>query len=393
MVSLLPRSPQSSATPLRGPVRNDGTFELTDVLPGSYSVSLLSTPFVLREPVTIEVVDRDVTGIELRTINVELNTRLQGLEEVWSLPIGTGMTSWRGIVSGRDSATVYASSGRTIAEIDSSGKVVREVVVPSHPVLRLARFAGHEGPVFLGFGTWSPDVRAYDASGKLLWNYPATASTGIDDVWPADLDGDGSDEVIVGFNGGTGLHVVNRAGTLQWDSNSGGRAAGIGNVWHVSAGDLRGQGAPEVVATSSSGRVHIFRADGTQRRDLNPGFYANMVRVGAAGGAAVIFAGGSGSTSPQLAALSPDGTRRWSLPVGGMQSAYPASDRPWLAIGQQDGFVQVIDAESGAVIASVDGQGRSPEMAWLRGTSGEGPLLVVSTPQTLRAYRVKPAAR
>lgn len=322
-------------------------------------------------------------------------TLLGELEEAWSLPAEAGAKTWRGVVAAKSGSTVYAAATRTIAEVDSSGTIVRELAIPGSPILRLARVAGHEGPVFLAFGTWSLDVRAYDVTGKLLWNYPSTASTGIDDVWAADLNGDQSDEVIVGFNGGTGLHVLNGTGALQWDSNSGGRATGIGNVWHVSAGDLRGQSAPEVIATSAGGRVHVFSADGRQRRDLNPGFYASMVRVWTGGRPQILVGGGSSAT--QMAGLLADGTLLWSLRLDsnstpGPYSAYPASGRPWLAVGLQGGLVQVIDIDRGEVIASVESQGPRPELAWLSGPAGEAPLLVVSTPQALRAFRV-PAAR
>jgi hypothetical protein len=51
----------------------------------------------------------------------------------------------------------------------------------------------------------------------------------------------------------------------------------------------------------------------------------------------------------------------------------------------------VIDIDRGEVIASVESHGERPELAWLS-RAGEAPLLVISTPQTLRAFRV-PAAR
>jgi hypothetical protein len=322
-------------------------------------------------------------------------TQPKELEEAWSLPAGNPVETWRGVVAAKSGSTVYAAAARTIAEVDSSGQIVRELGIPGSPILRLARMAGHRGPVFLAFGTWSPDVRAYDVTGKLLWNYPSTKSTAIDDVWAADLDGDQSDEVIVGFGGGTGLHVLNSAGALQWESNRGDRATDIGNVWHVSAGDLRGQSAAEIVATSALGRVHIFSADGKQRRDLNPGFYASMVRVWTEGRATQILVGGGPVTSPQMAGFLPDGTFLWTLRLDSasksLYSAYPASGKPWLAVGLRGGLVQVIGIDRGEVIASVESGGPLPELAWLS-REGEAPLLVISTPQTLRAFRV-PAAR
>src|SRR5207302_1653292 len=147
--------------------------------------------------------------------------------------------------------------------------------------------AGSKG--LLTFSVWGQDLEAWDLTGKRLWTYPR--QDGIDDVWAADLDGDGVDEVIVGFNGNTGLHVLNAKGELLWKS------AGIGNVWHVCAGDVEGAGKPQVVTTSAAGKVHLFSGSGEKTADLDAGFYANMVRIGrpsAKDSKALIFVAGSG---------------------------------------------------------------------------------------------------
>jgi hypothetical protein len=115
-------------------------------------------------------------------------------------------------------------------------------------------------------------LKAYDLSGKQLWSYPR--ATGIDDVWAGDLDGDGSDEVIVGYNGDTGLHVLDNRGQLFWKSTV------VGNAWHVCAGDVLGEGTSQVVTTSANGGVHVFGSDGKQRKSLDAGLYASMVRIG-----------------------------------------------------------------------------------------------------------------
>src|SRR5205085_2269930 len=139
------------------------------------------------------------------------------------------------------------------------------------------------------------------------------AGQGLDDVWPADLDGDGIDEVIVGFNGGTGMHVLNASGKLLWQST------GLGNIWHVSAGDVMGDGKPRVVTTSATGRVHIFSTDGNEHRDLDAGFYADMVRVGklsAQDSRATIVVAGTVNNGPAnrlaVAAFFGDGAKKWS---------------------------------------------------------------------------------
>jgi hypothetical protein len=103
------------------------------------------------------------------------------------------------------------------------------------------------------------------------------------------LDGDQSDEVIVGYNGATGVHVIDGKGQLRWMSTA------IGNVWHVTAGDVLGQGTPQIVTTGGAAGVHIFSGDGKRRDIMAPRIFAHMVRVqkvSAKDTAATIFVAG-----------------------------------------------------------------------------------------------------
>ena len=63
------------------------------------------------------------------------------------------------------------------------------------------------------------------------------AGEGIDDVWAADLDGDGIDEVIVGYNGGAACMFFAADGKRLW------KRTDLANVWHVNS-----------VCAASSGR-------------------------------------------------------------------------------------------------------------------------------------------
>jgi hypothetical protein len=55
---------------------------------------------------------------------------------------------------------------------------------------------------------------------------------------------------------------VDGKGQLRWKSTD------IGNVWHVSIGDVLGQRGPQVVTTSAYGKIHIFSGDGNERSDV-----------------------------------------------------------------------------------------------------------------------------
>jgi hypothetical protein len=203
----------------------------------------------------------------------------KGLESTWSLE-GT----WTGVVSDRSRGAIYAigPQGKCV-ELDTAGKQQREIKLPegagsigsrpiergSAPLLRIASLRGDPGKALLTFSRYGA-LKAYDLSGKQLWSYPP--GHGIDDVWTHDLNGDGSDEVVVGHNGGTGLHILDSTGKLLWKSTA------IGNVWHVCAGDVLGEGKPQVVATSAAGKVHIFDSGGSKSRlsvpDATPTWFA-----------------------------------------------------------------------------------------------------------------------
>jgi hypothetical protein len=208
---------------------------------------------------------------------------------------------WTGVVGDEKEDVVYAlGAGGRCVELDSTGKIRREFKLPQAggSVLRLARWPGDEGQALLAFAVWAFELRAYDL-----------------------------------------------------------------------------KGTPQVVTTSAKGQVHIFAADGSKRADIDTGCYANMVRVGKLSKDdkdATIIVTGSAHVAPapktvMITALSSDGTTKWTLHVPAdaqshVDSAALAPGKPWLAVGMRGGQVHVIDADKGAIIASADKQGMTPEV-------------------------------
>jgi hypothetical protein len=319
----------------------------------------------------------------------EKGSALKGLEQAWSLE-----GAWTGVVSDENKGVVYTLGlGGKCVEVDLTGKKQREINIPqdSGAVVRLANLSRDGGKALLTFTAWSGELRAYDLNGKKLWSYPS----GIDDVWVSDLDGDGSDKVIVGYNGNTGLHVLDSKGQLLWKSTA------IGNVWHVCAGNVWGERDPQVVTTSAAGKIHVFGSDGKKRKDLDAGCYASMVRVGKLSekdkAATILVVGAAldegANQKTILAALSGDGAKKWSveLPAGTsphVDSAYVAPGKSWLAVGMRGGQVHVVGIEKGEIIASVSDQGMSPEVVWATSKDAGVPLLLVATGSKLNAFRV-----
>jgi len=315
------------------------------------------------------------------------------LKLTWSL---TG--DWTGVAGVEGEEVIYAlDAGANCLELDLKGKKRREFKLKGAggTVLRLADWPGQNRRTLLTFGVWSSGLTAFNLEGKQLWSYPRI--TGIDDVWTARSNEQKAGDVIVGFNGGTGLHVLDEDGQVRWKS------AAIGNVWHVSSGDVLGDGTSQAVTTSSAGKVHVFDNKGNRRKDLDAGCYANMVRVGKLSKAdetAMMFVGGSTLVAPPrqatliLTALSSDGGRKWTLtlPDGDgpphIDSAMLAVGKPWLVVAVRGGQVHVVDVENGEIIATTNVQGMTPEVGWAGGESPADPILLVATRQALNAYKI-----
>jgi len=232
-------------------------------------------------------------------LNVAKNvTKQDGLERVWAIRGG-----WHGVASDRNSGLIYVLGPKgKCAELNALGNILRELELPECEGLTpcLAQLPDEGTAQLLTFSIWVPHLQAYDLSGDLRWSY----RNGIDDVWPFDLNGDGADEVVIGFNGSVGLHVLDSEGKLVWQADG-------ANLGSVSASDVLGAGVPQVL-TTSHGKVHIFGKDGKKIKVLDPGFHASLVRATNYHGddipGAVLV--GWGRT---LASLNGKGMKNWSI--------------------------------------------------------------------------------
>jgi thiol-disulfide isomerase/thioredoxin len=315
----------------------------------------------------------------------------EGVTQAWSVS-GT----YTGIATDAKGQAVYAVQGGVQCDLlDSEGKTIRTFRLPEKVfrTIRLARQSGGSVGVF-AFAPWGNSVLACKSDGTKLWD--ETGGQGIDDVCAADLDGDGVDEAIVGYNGGTGLHVFAADGKRLWSRTD------MGNVWHVSAGDLDADGKPEVVTTSAQGKVHVFApGDGKPLRTLDASLYANMIRIAPgrsipSSKGDIVLVIGSGSSGLAMVALSGDGKIQWTvkLPSGAQHcdSLAVSPDGTWAAVGLRGGQVCVVDIGHGRIVAQVSGQGTIPEVAWAARAEPPSPLLLVATGMGINAYRVNPVA-
>jgi hypothetical protein len=273
--------------------------------------------------------------------------------------------------------------------LNAAGQKQREFKVDDRAWnLRIANLIGDSAPELITFSGWGRSVKAHNLKGDLLWTY--SVDGGVDDVWVGDLNGDGLDEVIMGYKSDIGLYALNNRGQLLWKYTE----IEIGNVGHITAGDLNSDGVPEVVTTSSGGKVDVFDPNGKKIKNLDPGCYATVVRLSKASekdGPAAVLVGGTKDKELVLIKMGFDGVVKWtlSLPSGSrnfINSAQVASSKPWLAV-VIGGSVYVVDITAGKIIAQVGDQGDLAQVSWLD-AQGDEPLLLVATGDELNAFRI-----
>ena len=320
----------------------------------------------------------------------------ENLEQVWTVKSsGPGHT----ITTDPKGRTVFMFEVKGECHVlDPDGKTIRTFPLEMATGVTTARVAhqasGLEG--FFAFQSPARSINALNDDGTRFWE--KFGSLGIDDIWAADLNGDGADEAIVGFNGFTGLHLLSSEGKLIW------KRTDIGNVWSVTAGDIDGDGKLEVLSTSSLGKVHVTDAnDGRRLITFDAGIYAHNVRV-AIGRAKsplkgdLLLVSGSelGTKIEAVVALGGNGRVHWTTKLppafAGHLSLTVSPDGTLAALAYQSGMVCVVDVESGRVLGQLVDQGFNPGVAWIvRGEIAEN-RLIVAAQDGVNAYRVKPTA-
>ena len=180
---------------------------------------------------------------------------------------------------------------------------------------RLAIAYSGGGPYLIGNGTWSDSVRAYSLTGKPLWSHKQ--SDAVDWAAPIDLQDPEGEAIAIGYNGDTGLHVLDVHGKVRTRI-----ASGLGNVWCVVP--LRvGKGKPDLIAcTNAAGTGSIFDGTGKLQVEVGSGvFFGGLVAGDLDGdGADELVALGTDFQDGPLEALQ----AMFRPPSGGLVAAFNA---------------------------------------------------------------------
>jgi len=182
--------------------------------------------------------------------------------ELWSGNLPGAQTLCPGDWDGDGTAEILVAAGRQLHVLAADGKERNTIQLADHfSMIECGRHKTH-GPRLLGYSTWGDKVSVMDSTGKEIWSYPS--SSGVDGAHWGDLDGDGTDELIVGMNGDGGLHAVSADGKRLWSVKN------LGNVWNQAVIPA-GKDRPALVfATEAGGTVGVYDAKGGFLRTIRP---------------------------------------------------------------------------------------------------------------------------
>ena len=149
---------------------------------------------------------------------------------------------------------------------------VHDPFLPWFPVqIEWAIIEGGRSAIFVHKMGGTDDVAVRDRWGQLLWRYKTINTRwggdhGVDSATWADLDGDGYSELLVGFNGDGGFHLVSGQGSRIW------RDTEAGNVWSV-AGIAPRDGRPGLAFCTDIDPpgIRVYDAKGKLLRRLSGG--------------------------------------------------------------------------------------------------------------------------
>jgi peroxiredoxin len=154
--------------------------------------------------------------------------------------------------------------------ISKGGRTENIIKIPSSfSQIEVGKHKQH-GCMLLGYSNWGKKVTVVDTNGMTLWEYEAR--TGVDGAHFGDLDGDNTDELIVGMNGSGGLVAISSDGKQRW------KVSDIGNVWNQAVVTGRDPKHTFVFATEAGGTIKVFDSNGQLIRSLRPvgKYYAQM---------------------------------------------------------------------------------------------------------------------
>jgi hypothetical protein len=184
----------------------------------------------------------------------------EGLGDISQIAVG-----WPADREGADIAVVGSHGANFISSTGEFKRKVRFSIVQLCPVT-LARInpTGEYGYLTRD-ESWAVPATLFDKEGNVIWRSKGNWS-GVDDSAPGDVQGDGKLSVVIGFNGGGGIALLDEQGKQLWKKDD-------ANVWHVETLDVNGDGREEILHSNARGQLLVRDGNGTVIAQYLPGYY------------------------------------------------------------------------------------------------------------------------
>jgi hypothetical protein len=284
-----------------------------------------------------------------------------------------------------------ATARGQLVVLDSGGVEKARLAVPRGTTVIECTNLVDGSPRLLAYQNWGKEVSALDGAGQALWSY--RSAEGINGAHWGDLDGDGQAELVVGMNGGGGLHAASPQGRRLW------RAGGIGNVWGQAVVSASTPGGPLVAATEAGGSVRVFDDEGSETANLRPldDYYSALAATAIDGQTLQIVAAGR----KRVVAFDPEGQVKWQVPArlsaGTWRSTFFAQGdlagdgAPEWVFPVRRKALSVTAASDGRRLAEVTVPEEPSAYVVLPAVQGKG-MLVVASGHAVKAYELEKAA-
>jgi peroxiredoxin len=311
----------------------------------------------------------------------------------WSANVAGAGAMCVGDWEGDGTARLLVLADRKLHVLTMAGTNQQVVTLPdTYGAIETGRHKQH-GARLLAYSSWGQKVVVLDKTGKPLWTY--SALMGINGAHWGDLDGDGTDEMVVGMNGFGGLVALDADGKNLWH-------VPLGNVWGQAVVPAAPEGRAYVLATEAGGSVRLFDGRGTSQGTLKPdnAYYTTVAAASKdrSGELQVLASGQAGGpgAGQTLVAFDAKGRVAWSAPA---QAAAAGLHVP-LASGDLDGdgsvkwaFIEasgdiVVATAAGEKLAAITPASTPAGLAIVPGKDGHG-LLIVRRGSTIEAFSFK----
>ena len=251
---------------------------------------------------------------------------------------------WPADREGADIAVVGAQGAHFVDAAGQLKKSVRFSIEERCPVA-VVRIDAAGGYGYLTRDeSWAVPATLFDKEGQVRWR--SKSWPGIDDSVSGDVNGDGKLSVVLGFNGGGGLLLLDGQGKELWKKEE-------SNVWHVETLDTNGDGREEILHSNAKGELLVRNGNGDVIARYLPNFYVShfaLTRWGKEARASHILVPISesheGCCKPAFILLDADGKKVTELesPLGDLFTRMSATP---IRFGKESEYFAVLEATSG----------------------------------------------